>query len=172
MLYCVCLSFRRLRFGSDAQKAMHTHPTCVSALPSANPLFLWRHPYVYSVNSRTDSRSGDSIERVSDRPCTTFTDNGERWASRAQAWIVRCGLGLRNADEHKANLKTQRLICLATCKRVIPRLYHSVASLPQHERHPFRDPMKYQLAKSVYSQERWVKITEVFLLATQRVKLH
>jgi hypothetical protein len=99
MLYCVCLSFRRLRFGSDAQKAMHTHPTCVSALPSANPLFLWRHPYVYSVNSRTDSRSGDSIERVSDRPCTTCSSgtfnagvpSGE--ASAQEAYIEQTSLG-------------------------------------------------------------------------------
>jgi hypothetical protein len=72
-----------------------------------------------------------------------FTDNGESWASRAQAWMFELfdlAWGLRNADEHGVDLETQRMIRLAKCERAIRRLYHAGESLPLHERHPFRDP--------------------------------
>jgi hypothetical protein len=38
--------------------------------------------------------------------------------------------GLRNADEHGADLETQRTIRLAKCERAIRRLYHTGESLP------------------------------------------
>jgi hypothetical protein len=79
--------------------------------------------------------------------------------------------GLRNADEHVADLETQRMVRLAKCERAIRRLYHAGESLPLHERHPFRDLMEETLSKSVYDQERWVSMTEAFLpAATRRVK--
>jgi hypothetical protein len=79
--------------------------------------------------------------------------------------------GLRNADEHGADLETQRMVRLAKCERAIHRLYHKGESLSLHERHPFRDPMEETLSKSVSDQERWVSMTEAFLqAATRRVK--
>jgi hypothetical protein len=99
------------------------------------------------------------------------TDNGESWASRAQAWmfdLFDLAWGLRNADEHGADLETQRMIRLAKCERAIRRLYHTGESLPLHERHPFRDPMEVVLSKSVCDQERWVSMTEDFLPVAKR----
>jgi hypothetical protein len=100
-----------------------------------------------------------------------FTDNGESWASRAQAWMFELfdlAWGLRNADEHGVDLGTQRMIRLAKCERAIRRLYHAGESLPLHERHLFRDPMETILSKSVCSQERWVSLTEDCLPAARR----
>jgi hypothetical protein len=48
--------------------------------------------------------------------------------------------GMRNADEHGADLETQRLIRLAKCERAIRRLYRAGESLSHHESHPFRNP--------------------------------
>jgi hypothetical protein len=76
--------------------------------------------------------------------------------------------GLRNADEHGADLETQRLIRLAKCDRAIRRLYLAGEKLPHHERHPFRDPMEDLLAKTVSAQERWVTLTTELLPKIQR----
>jgi hypothetical protein len=73
------------------------------------------------------------------------TDNGESWVSRAQAWmfdLFDLAWGLRNADEHGADLETQRMIRLAKCERSIRRPYHTGKTLPLYERHPFREPME------------------------------
>jgi hypothetical protein len=78
---------------------------------------------------------------------------------------------MRNADEHGADLETQRLIRLARCERAIRRLYRAGDLLPHHERHPFRDPIEDVLSKSLCNQERWVTLTEEYLPgATKRVK--
>jgi hypothetical protein len=76
--------------------------------------------------------------------------------------------GLQNANEHGVDLETQqRMIHLAKCEHVIHHLYHSGESFPHHERHPFRNPMKVVLSKSVCDQEHWVtSMTEDFLPAT------
>jgi hypothetical protein len=58
------------------------------------------------------------------------------------------GGGVRNAYEHGADLKTQRLIRLAKCERAIRRLCRAGDLLPHHERHPFRDPIEDVLSKS------------------------
>jgi hypothetical protein len=51
--------------------------------------------------------------------------------------------GHQNADE------TQHMIRLAKCERAIRCLYHAGgASLPHHDRHPFRDPMEVVLTKT------------------------
>jgi hypothetical protein len=71
--------------------------------------------------------------------------------------------GMRNADEYGVDLETQRLIRLAKCERAIRRLYSAGASLPHHERHPFRDPIEDVLSKSLCRQERWVTLTEEYL---------
>jgi hypothetical protein len=60
--------------------------------------------------------------------------------------------GLRNADEHGADLETQRLIRLAKAERAIRRPYRVGDSLPPHQRIPFNDPMEDILAKTVSSQ--------------------
>jgi ribonuclease HI len=103
-----------------------------------------------------------------------YQDNGESWASRAQRWmfdLFDLAWGMRNADEHGADLETQRLIRSAKCERAIRRLYRAGQALPHHERHPFRDPMEDVLSKSLCRQERWVTLTEEYLLgATKRVK--
>jgi hypothetical protein len=65
--------------------------------------------------------------------------------------------GMRNADEHGADLETQRLIRLAKCDRTIRRLYRASDFLPHHERHPFRDPIEDVLSKYLCNQERWVE---------------
>jgi hypothetical protein len=79
--------------------------------------------------------------------------------------------GVRNADEHGVDLETQRLICLAKCERAIRHLYSAGASLPHHERHPFRDPIEDVLSKSLCREERWVTLTEEYLpRAAKRVK--
>jgi hypothetical protein len=99
------------------------------------------------------------------------SDNGESWASRAQVWmfdLFDLAWGLRNDDEHGANPETQSAICLAKCERAIRRLYHAGESLPLHERHPFRDGMEDVLSKSLCRQERWVTMTEDFLIAAMR----
>jgi hypothetical protein len=99
------------------------------------------------------------------------TDNGASWASRAQTWmfdLFDLAWGLRNADEHGVDLETQRMIRLAKCERSIRRLYHSGESLPPHERHPFRDGMEDVLSKSLCRQERWVTMTEDYLIAAKR----
>jgi hypothetical protein len=77
--------------------------------------------------------------------------------------FVRLGLGMRNSNEHGADLETQRLIRLAKCERAIRRLYHAGNRLPLHERHPFRDPIDDVLSKSLCKQERWVTLTEEYL---------
>jgi hypothetical protein len=71
--------------------------------------------------------------------------------------------GLRNADEHGADLETQRMTCLATAEWASRRLYSEGDSLPPHERFPFNDPMEDVLTKTVSTQESWVAKTEVFL---------
>jgi hypothetical protein len=56
------------------------------------------------------------------------TDNGESWACRTQVWmfdLFDLACEMRNADEHGADLETQKLIRLAKCERVIRRLYRS-----------------------------------------------
>jgi hypothetical protein len=58
-------------------------------------------------------------------------------------------LGMRNADEHGADLETQRLIRLAKCERAICRLYRTGDLLAHHEKHPFRDPIEDVLSKSL-----------------------
>jgi hypothetical protein len=79
--------------------------------------------------------------------------------------------GMRNADEHGADLETQRLIRLAKCERAIRRLYRAGESLPHHESHPFRDPIEDVLFKSLCRQERWLTLTEEYLpRAAKRVK--
>jgi hypothetical protein len=79
--------------------------------------------------------------------------------------------GVRNADEHGADLETQRLIRLAKCERAIRRLYLAGDLLPHHERRPFRDPIDDVLSKSLCKQERWVTLTEEYLPgAAKRVK--
>jgi hypothetical protein len=93
------------------------------------------------------------------------TDNGETWACRAQVWmfdLFDLARGMRNADEHGADLETQRLIRLAKCERAIHRLYHDGDLLPHHERHPFRDPIDDVLSKSLCKRERWVTLTEEY----------
>ena len=99
------------------------------------------------------------------------TDNGISWAGRAQAWMFNLfdlAWGLRNADEHGVDLETQRMIRLAKCERAIRRLYHTSESLPPHERHPFRDGMDDVFSKSLSQQERWVTMTEDFLIGVMR----
>jgi hypothetical protein len=101
------------------------------------------------------------------------TDNGESWASRAQGWMFDLfddlAWGLRNADEHGADLDTQRMIRLAKCECAIRRLYRAGKSLPNHKRHPFRDPMEVVLTKTVCAQERWVSMAEEYLPAAKRL---
>jgi hypothetical protein len=67
---------------------------------------------------------------------------------------------MRNADEHGADLETQRRIRLAKYERAIRRLYRAGNILPPHERHPFRDPIADELSKSLCNQERWVTLIE------------
>jgi hypothetical protein len=77
-------------------------------------------------------------------------------------------MGVRNADEHGADLVTQRLIRLANCERAIRRLYRTGELLPPHERHPFREAV---LSKSLCNQQRWFTLTEEYLPGvTKRVK--
>jgi hypothetical protein len=79
--------------------------------------------------------------------------------------------GMQNADEHGADLETQRLIRLAKCERAIRSLYRDGDLLPHHERHPFRDTIEDVLSKSLCNQERWVTLTEEYLPgATKRAK--
>jgi hypothetical protein len=91
------------------------------------------------------------------------TDNGESWACRAQVWmfdLFDLPWGMRNANEHGADLQTQRL-----CERAIRRLYHAGDLLP------FRDPIDDVFSKSLCKQERWVTLTEEYLPgAAKRVK--
>jgi hypothetical protein len=79
--------------------------------------------------------------------------------------------GLRNADEHGADLETQRMIRLANAERAIRRLYREGHSLPTYDRFPFNDPMEDILTKTVSSQESWITKTEAFLpKAFRRIK--
>jgi hypothetical protein len=95
-----------------------------------------------------------------------FTDNGESWAGRAQTWmfdLFELAWELRNANEHGADLETQRMIRLAKAERAIRRLYREGDSLPTYDSFPFNDPMEDILTKTVSSQESWITKTEAFL---------
>jgi hypothetical protein len=74
--------------------------------------------------------------------------------------------------DNSEEAEIKRLIRLAKCERAIRRLYSAGASLPHHERHPFRDPIEDVLSKSLCRQERWVtRLTEEYLpRAAKRVK--
>jgi hypothetical protein len=79
--------------------------------------------------------------------------------------------GLRNADEHGADLETQRMISLAKAEWAIRRLYREGDSLPTYDRFPFSHPMEDILTRTVSSQERWITKTEAFLpKALRRIK--
>jgi hypothetical protein len=79
--------------------------------------------------------------------------------------------GLRNADEHGADLETQRMIRLAKAERAIRRLYREGDSLPTYDSFPFSDPMEDILTETVSSQERWIIKTKAFLpKAPRRIK--
>ena len=73
-------------------------------------------------------------------------------------------MGLRNADEHGADVDTQRLIRILKYERVIRQLYVKGEDLPYAERHPFRDPIKELLQQPVLNQELWISKTEGFLV--------
>ena len=96
----------------------------------------------------------------------TRYDTVERWAGKTQLWyydLFDYIWGLRNADEHGADIDTQRLICLSKCEKAIRRLYDKGEDLPYAERHPFRDPIEDLLQQPVLNQELWITKQEAIL---------
>jgi ribonuclease HI len=98
-------------------------------------------------------------------------DTGEQWAAKAQIWyydLFDLIWGLRNADEHGADVDTQRLIRISKCERAIRRLYDKGEDLPYAERHPFRDPIEDLLQQPVLNQELWISKTGDFLVKASK----
>ncbi len=63
--------------------------------------------------------------------------------------------------DNSEEAEIKRLIRLDKCERAIRRICSAGASLPHHERHPFRDPIEDVLVKSLCRQKRWVtRLTE------------
>jgi hypothetical protein len=98
-------------------------------------------------------------------------DTGEQWAAKVQIWYYDLFdhiWGLRNADEHGADVDTQRLIRISKCERAIRRLYDKGEDLPYAERHPFRDPIEDLLQQPVLNQELWISKTGDFLVKASK----
>ena len=96
----------------------------------------------------------------------TIHDTSERWATKAQLWyyaLFEHIWGLRNADEHGADIDTQRVIRLSKCERAIRRLYDKGEALPYAERHPFRTHIEEILQQTVVNQELWITKTGEYL---------
>jgi hypothetical protein len=98
-------------------------------------------------------------------------DTGERWVAKTQLWyydIFELIWGLRNADEHGADIDTQRLIRISKCERAIRRLYNKGEDLPYAERHPFRKPIEDLLQQPVSNQELWISKTGSYLVKASK----
>ena len=98
-------------------------------------------------------------------------DTGEQWAAKTQLWyynLFEFIWGLRNADEHGADIDTQRLIRISKCERAIRRLYDKGENLPYAERHPFRDPIENLLRQPVLNQELWISKTGGYLVKASK----
>jgi ribonuclease HI len=98
-------------------------------------------------------------------------DTGDQWAAKAQLWyyhLFEFIWGLRNADEHGADIDTQRLIRLSKCERAIRRLYDKGENLPYAERHPFREPIESLLQQPVQNQELWISKTGGYLVKASK----
>ena len=98
-------------------------------------------------------------------------DTGEQWAAKAQIWYYNLFdfiWGLRNADEHGADVDTQRLIRISKCERAIRRLYNKGKDLLYAEQHPFRDLVEDLLQQPVLNQELWISKTGDFLVKASK----
>lgn len=69
-------------------------------------------------------------------PGQKITDTSARWSGKTQLWCISLFVsvwGLRCADEHGANPKTELLICSSRCERAIRCLYNKGSKFPHHE---------------------------------------